>query len=297
MRQLLILMLTLFCSVSMFSQTTPFIKSDVERALLNELSGDRAFEHLRSLALWHRTGGSNDYHEAALYIEQKAKEYGLEDVRIVRQQSNDASWSATYGELWVLEPSETKLGSYAEYAVALASNSRTTHVTAPLIDVGNGVTENDYAGLDVKGKIVLTSSHPAAVMQQAVWKRGALGVVSYFYHTFPRISDMVERPDQVAWTSIPSKAPMAKKERLDSWSRHAKEKCSKRCSAPNQSQSKSTSKRASMNLHGKNTLRDGFEERRLRTNKSSSPRICKRRSHHTMTTVLAAPISSRWHER
>ncbi|HWP82813.1 MAG TPA: M28 family peptidase [Bacteroidota bacterium] len=202
---LTVLFLTLTVSLS-WSQTTPFIDPDFEKHLLNELSGDAAYDNLRWLAHWHRTSGSNDYHEAALFIEKKAKDYGLEDVKIVRHKASNPGWSATMGELWIVEPTEMKLGSYAEYAVALATNSRTTHIRAALVDVGSGTSEKDYEGKDVQGKIVLTSSNPGAVMNEAVWKRGALGVVSYFYHTFPRTSDMVERPDQVAWAGIPQKS-------------------------------------------------------------------------------------------
>ncbi|HEY4612461.1 MAG TPA: M28 family peptidase [Bacteroidota bacterium] len=203
MRYVTILVWLCFVTVAALSQTTPFIDPTFERYLVNELSGDLAFDNLRWLAHYHRTGGSKDFHEAALFIEKRAKEYGLEDVKIISQKSNSPSWSASMGELWVVEPTEVKLGSYAEYAVALATNSRTTHVKAELIDVGEGTTDKDYEGKDVKGKIVLASANPSPVMNQAVWKRGALGVVSSFYHTFPRISNMVDRPDQVAWTGIP----------------------------------------------------------------------------------------------
>ncbi len=203
MRTFLFFALLCLISLSAIGQTSPFIDPTFEKYLVNELSGDLAFDNLRWLAHYHRTGGSKDFHEAALFIEKKAKEYGLEDVKLVRQKSNSPSWSASMGELWVVEPTEVKMGSYAEYAVALATNSRTTHVKAELIDVGEGTADKDYEGKDVTGKIVLTSANPGAVFNHAVWKRGALGVVSYFYHTFPRISDMVERPDQVAWSGIP----------------------------------------------------------------------------------------------
>lgn len=187
------------------AQTSPFIDSKIEQYLVNELSGDVAWDNMRWLAHYHRMSGSKEYHESALFIEKKAKEYGLEDVKIVRHKATNPGWSPTLGEFWIVGPTEIKLGSYAEYAVALATNSRTTHVGAELVDVGAGVADTDYVNKDVKGKIVLTSSGPGAVMNQAVWKRGALGVVSYFYHTFPRTSNMVERPDQVAWSGIPYK--------------------------------------------------------------------------------------------
>ena len=185
------------------AQTSPFIDAKIEQYLVNELSGDGAWDNMRWLSHYHRMSGSGEYHESALFIEKKAKEYGLEDVKIVRHKATTPGWSPTLGELWVVEPTEIKLGSNAEYAVALATNSRTTHVKAELVDVGAGVADTDYVNKDVKGKIVLTSSGPGAVMNQAVWKRGALGVVSYLYQTFPRTSNMVERPDQVAWSGIP----------------------------------------------------------------------------------------------
>ncbi|MCI0706335.1 MAG: M28 family peptidase [Ignavibacteriae bacterium] len=205
MRQLCILLTLCVLTLTALSQTTPFIDAETERLLVNELSGDHAYDNLRWLALWHRTSASRDYHEAAQFIEKRAKEYGLVDVKIVRHKATNPGWSASFGELWVVEPSEVKLGSYADYAVALATNSRTTHVKAPLVDVGAGTTDADYEGNDVSGKIVLASGSVGAVMNQAVWKRGALGIVSHMYQTFPRISSMVDRPDQVAWGNLPYK--------------------------------------------------------------------------------------------
>jgi aminopeptidase YwaD len=48
-----------------------------------------------------------------------------------------------------------------------------------LVDVGGGMKESDYAGKDVKGKIVLVSAQPGAVQDLAVGKFGAAGIVSY----------------------------------------------------------------------------------------------------------------------
>ena len=206
MRTFAILAVLCIIGFTAVSQTTPFIDPAFERALINELSGDHAFDNLRWLALWHRTSASRDYHDAALFIEKRAKEYGLEDVKIVRHKATNPGWSATMGELWVVEPTETKLGTYADYAVALATNSRTTHVNAELVDVGVGTTDQDYEGKNVSGKIVLANGSVGAVMNQAVWKRGAVGIVSHAYQTFPRISNMVDRPDQVAWGNLPYKS-------------------------------------------------------------------------------------------
>ena len=50
----------------------------------------------------------------------------------------------------------------------LAEDSESADVTAELVDVGEGTKESDYAGKDVKGKIVLVSASPGAVQDLAV---------------------------------------------------------------------------------------------------------------------------------
>ena len=91
------------------AQTSPFVPETVYRALVNELSGDRAFEHDRQLTRFHRTGGSRDFFAAAEYIRAAAAAAGLEDVRLVRQKWSGQDWSCRSGEAWLLDPEETKL--------------------------------------------------------------------------------------------------------------------------------------------------------------------------------------------
>jgi aminopeptidase YwaD len=71
------------------------------------------------------------------------------------------------------------LGSYEAEPVVLAEDSESADVTAELLDVGAGTSEADYAGKDVKGKIVLVSSSPGAAQELAVGKFGVAGIVSY----------------------------------------------------------------------------------------------------------------------
>ena len=71
------------------------------------------------------------------------------------------------------------MASYEAEPVVLAEDSESADVTADLVDVGEGTKESDYAGKDVKGKIVLTAAQPGAVQDLAVGKFGAAGIVSY----------------------------------------------------------------------------------------------------------------------
>src|SRR6266436_3194187 len=71
------------------------------------------------------------------------------------------------------------LASYEAMPIVLAEDSESADVTAQLVDVGEGTKESDYAGKDVKGKIVLVSAQPGAAQDLAVGKFGAVGIVSY----------------------------------------------------------------------------------------------------------------------
>lgn len=71
--------------------------------------------------------------------------------------------------------------SRERHRVALCINSFSTPeggVVAPVVDVGAGASDADYAGKDVKGAVVLGDASTGRLWQMAVVQRGALGVVS-----------------------------------------------------------------------------------------------------------------------
>jgi hypothetical protein len=181
------------------AQESPFLGERTYRTLLNEISGDIAFEHIRWFTHFHRPMGGNEGFEAvAKYVEEKARAYGLEDVRRISLK-NDRSWSPRVGELWLVEPRERRLAYSKEVPLALADFSRNTDIaSAELVDVGDGTAETDYEGRDLQGKVVLTSGPPSRVMEEAVWKRGALGLVA-----FPSAGSAIDHPDQYRWMRIP----------------------------------------------------------------------------------------------
>lgn len=208
-----LLLVVAVLTASAFAQTSPFLPEDTYQKLVNEISGDNAYDHLRDLTKYHSPGGvDRDFKRAAAWIEGKAKEAGLQDVRYISLPSKRVPWSPISGEAYLIETwtdkdgkvnkRETKLGSYKEVATTLADNSRPADLEAALIDVGEGLSDRDYEGKDVKGRIVLASGNPARVEEEAVWKRGAVGILS---HTSSRQMAM-DFPDQVAWTRINDKA-------------------------------------------------------------------------------------------
>lgn len=180
------------------AQRSALVPPAVFDALVDEISGDIAFEHIRWFTHYHRPmGGSDGYQAVERYVEEKAREYGLEDVRVIRLRSNTPSWSATLGELSLSEPYARRLAFTPEVALSLADYSRPTDITgAELVDVGEGVSDADFEGKPVAGRVVLATGPLSAVMAQAVWTRGALGVVHF---TLSRR----DFQDQVPWARIP----------------------------------------------------------------------------------------------
>ena len=192
-------------SASLFAQTSPFVDEKVERLLSNEISGDRAFETERLTTQWHKPSGSEGFFAVAHFVEERARAAGLADVRWIDQVSQTAAWTPVRADAWLIEgeaadAKETRLGSFADVRTSLADFSRPADVTAGLVDVGSGEKASDYAGKNVRGKIVLAFGSLSAVTEQAVWKRGAAGILSW---NSSRLNPLAEHPDQIAWSGVP----------------------------------------------------------------------------------------------
>ncbi|MGH9804060.1 MAG: M28 family peptidase [Candidatus Acidiferrales bacterium] len=192
-------------------QSTPVIPDKVWDALNNELSGDIAFDHLRYLTVYHTPdGGAEDFRLMTEWVAAQAREVGLADVKVIWLPHYQRGWTLRSGEAWLLGPAERKLGDVRETPLRVATHSQTVDVTGELIDVGKGTADADYESKDVKGKIVLASGTAAAVQSQAVWKHGALGVISY-------ASYRDGFPDQLPWQNLPQRSPDGKNESAFAW--------------------------------------------------------------------------------
>lgn len=206
MKRIIQSFLLLCITLPTFAQETPFLNDDEIRMLINELSGDRSFEHIRILTQWHRNSGMDGYFEAADYVVEEAKKAGLVDVKFIEQPLGGPNYTAKSAELWITEPIEIKLADIGDHALILSDGSHDADVTAELVWAGTGSKE-DLEGLDVAGKIVLVSGNPGAAVSNAVYDKGALGVVCYGTSESKNPMDF---PDQLAWTRISSNVPEGK---------------------------------------------------------------------------------------
>ena len=196
MKKALILTTCLLLSTnSLRAQRSLLLPEPVIASLAEELSGETAKRHLEYLARHHRMRGSRGFRVAAEHIAGELRAYGLSDVRIEEfpadgkifygTQRSRPPWDAEFAELWEMRETSggwtphSRLASWEAMPVSLAQDSESGEVTAELVDVGGGTAESDYAGKDIRGKIVLASSQPGAVARLAVERHGAAGVVSY----------------------------------------------------------------------------------------------------------------------
>ena len=188
------------------AQELPFLSDTLIGALTNELSGDRAFEHIRWVSHWHRDSGMEGYFKAADYVMQAARDAGLQGVRFVEQPMEGPNYTPRSAELWLEEPVRVKLADLADHATHLADGSRDADVRAEVVFIGDA-SEEALRGLDVRGKIVLTSASPGVAVNRAVYERGALGVISY---ATSESKSPFDAPDQIAWSRISVNTPAGK---------------------------------------------------------------------------------------
>ena len=207
-RRLLISVASLFLTApaALAAQSTPFLTDREIQLLATEISGDRAFEHARWLSHWHRDSGMEGYFKAAEYVMQAARDAGLADVTFVEQVAEAPNYTARAAELWLVEPIEIKLADIGVHAVHLADGSHDADVTAEVVWIGDA-SPAALASVDVAGKIVLTTAQPPVALANAVYAKGALGIISY---TTSEGRSPLDFPDQVAWTRIPVTPPEGK---------------------------------------------------------------------------------------
>lgn len=166
----------------------PLLPPEQWSMLRAEATGSAPYDNLRLLTTLHRVPGTPQFEQAAGFVLDRAKQYGLADVHAEEfpidgklhygLMRSNVAWTVDSASLWQLTPEHTLLGDFATNPIRLADYSHTTNVETSLVDVGQGVSDGDYSGKDVRGKIVLADGVLSVVQHLAVVKYGAAGIVS-----------------------------------------------------------------------------------------------------------------------
>src|SRR5712671_96667 len=187
MQNLRLLFLLSLTSISAFAQE-PFLSTREWAAIRDESSGAAPYENLRYLSTLHRVPATPEFDQAAQFMLEKARDYGLADAhseqfpidgtKTYGLMRSYLGWNVEAATLWEVSPQHLLLGDWKTDPIRLADYSHSADVTAALVDVGNGAREDDYRDKDVRGKIVLADGVLARVQALAVIKHGAAGIVS-----------------------------------------------------------------------------------------------------------------------
>jgi hypothetical protein len=188
---------------------------NVEKLVNEELSGNIAKSFVEQVAGFHRIQASTMFHEAAEYVKNELSKMGLKDATIEQFPADGKSkywtytspigWTAKSAELHLIEPEEKLIAKYQDTPTCLHTYSKATPpegVTAELVDVGAGIKPKDYEGKDVKGKFVLATGRAKLVHEQAVYKHGALAVITDSCFEFPNVRESLDIPDAHAYQGI-----------------------------------------------------------------------------------------------
>lgn len=179
--------LFLLLSLSAMAQQ-PFLSTPQWLSLRDESSGAAPYENLRQLTRLHRVPATSEFEQAAQFILQRARQYGLADAHAEQfpidgktrygLMRSYLSWEVEEGRLWEVKPQHVLLGDWATDPIRLADYSHSADVEAALVDVGRGDREADYSGKAVRGKIVLAGGVLSRAQELAVVRFGAAGILS-----------------------------------------------------------------------------------------------------------------------
>jgi len=176
---LFVVLITILCAIGVSAQGPVdrcVVPAAIRDAILNEVSGEEAYQHVQILAV-NRNRQAEEYtgtYFESAYLEKMARQYGLSDVQLEYFPARD-QWDAEEADLWLIQPVRKKLASLNMVPTALAQGSQNADVEAELVYVGQG-REPDYAGKDVKGKVVLGSGSVGQAFTSGM-QRGAVGAL------------------------------------------------------------------------------------------------------------------------
>ncbi|MHA2047101.1 MAG: DUF4910 domain-containing protein [Candidatus Thorarchaeota archaeon] len=165
------------------------LPDDIIKAVSDTISGIRAKDYAASISTFHRIQASPGFLEAVEYLKSEIKkvsdtktevfEYSADGKITIGTWQNPLSWEGIEGTLELIEPEKKLLADFGAEPISLVAHSTSTELESEVVYVGKGLSESDYKGKDVKGKIVLSESIARLTHRVACVKHGAAGILTF----------------------------------------------------------------------------------------------------------------------
>jgi len=191
MKRLILSLALMLFALNAHADIRELVDADVLKQIAEETSGEAAKRNLDTITLQHRMRASSQFETATQHILSQLRHYGLEDVELLEYpadgktmfgtQKSRPVWDVRSAELWEIADGKRlrRLGDWDSVPLTLAQDSLSGETTTTLVDIGAGTLSSDYAGKEIRDKLVLTSSQPESVVERAVGELGAAGIISY----------------------------------------------------------------------------------------------------------------------
>jgi aminopeptidase YwaD len=182
-------------------------------ATLNaEVSGVATKNLVARISQWHRIQASPMYREAAEWVHTTLQSWGLQSA-IEHYPAREGAmawgepmfqeWSCEEATLHAIEADGTlrRLADYREVPLSLMPRSAPAQGEYEVVVVEGGEQPEDYAGLDVRGKLVLTRRPPMAVHHLAIEQFGAAGLIFDGMRSVPQVCPPGDLQDDIQYAS------------------------------------------------------------------------------------------------
>ncbi len=165
------------------------LPEEIVKVVADTVSGIRAKGFVQSISTHHRIQASPGLHDAVMYLKEEIKgltgvevklhEYPADGKTTIGTWEAIHGWEAKTGKLTLIEPEEKLLADYTAEPISLIAHSTSVDTEAEVVYIGKGISPEDYKGMDVKGKIVLTEGMARRVHRVACVKMGAAGLLTF----------------------------------------------------------------------------------------------------------------------
>lgn len=195
------LILPLLLAVPLLAQPD-LVPEPAWRAIFGAVSARQIMEDTEALSRRHRYPNSLGFLDAAAWVQERAAEAGLVNPRLERFDERAPFWDPVEATLDLLAPEARRLADLRDVPVLLMERSADGEIEGELVDAGEGSRAEDFANLDVAGKILLTRRSPGRLWPDLA-KRGALGVLSA---ASPHFFGRAVPAEATAWQQAPRDA-------------------------------------------------------------------------------------------